>query len=403
MKIHKSYKYRIYPNKEQIQYLSQSFGCVRFVYNYFLQQRISYYAENSKGLSYNDNSAALTQLKKQEEYSWLRDVNSQSIQSALRNLDVAYNNFFNKRSKFPKFKKKSNRQTFSVPQNFVIKDGKLNIPKCNGIKIKLHREIIGKMLSVTLSRTPSNKYFASVLCELDIPEPEYKGDVIGIDFGIKTFITTSDGIKVDPPKYYRKSESKLKRLHKQVSKKQNNSKNKYQANKILAKAYEKVVNQRTDFLHKLSKQLTNDNQVIYIEDLAIKHMIRNHKLAKSFADAGWHQFVSQLQYKGNWYGCTISKIDRWFPSSKRCLLCGYINDNLTLKDRSWTCPRCTAPHDRDLNAANNILLFGRAGTALTAISKVDIEKACGEDKISLPGTGIRIPFKKQEALVFRQE
>jgi putative transposase len=129
-------------------------------------------------------------------------------------------------------------------------------------------------------------------------------------------------------------------------------------------------------------------------------MIRNHKLAKSFADAGWHQFVSQLQYKGNWYGCTISKIDRFFPSSKRCLLCGYINDNLTLKDRSWTCPRCTAPHDRDLNAANNILLFGRAGTALTSTI---VEKACGEDKISLPGTGIRIPFKKQEALVFRQE
>jgi putative transposase len=172
----------------------------------------------------------LTQLKKQEEYSWLRDVNSQSIQSALRYLDVAYNNFFNKRSKFPKFKKKSNRQTFSIPQHFVIKDSKLNIPKCKGIKIKLHREIIGKMLSITISRTPSNKYFASVLCELDIPEPEYKGDVIGIDFGIKTFITTSDGIKVDPPKYYRKSESKLKKLHKRVSK-----------NKIIPKTNTKLI------------------------------------------------------------------------------------------------------------------------------------------------------------------
>ena len=380
------HKYRIYPNKIQKQFLAQSFGCARFVYNYFLQQRVNIYAETGKGLTFYDNERELTQLKKQVEYNWLQEVNSQSLQFALRNLDISYHNFFNKRSKFPNFKKKANRQSFGVPQHFSITGTKLNIPKCKGIKIKLHTPVIGKMRSVTVTKTPSDKYFASILCELDIPEPIYRGEVIGIDFGIKTFITTSEGEKTDPPKYLRKSEHKLKKLQRKVSKKKKGSNNRYKARKKLARLHEKVSNQRTDFLHKLSRKLVNDNQVIYIEDLNLKGMIRNHKLAKSISDAGWYQFVNMLQYKGKWYGCNLDKIDRWFPSTKRCILCGHINDNLTLADRSWTCPRCTAYHDRDINAALNILIFGRAGTAPTLVSE-DTTNACGEDKLQLPSTG----------------
>jgi len=370
MKINKAYKFRIYPNSQQEQYLAQSFGCARVVYNHFLRQRIDYYAENGRGLTYIDNASALTQLKKQPEFGWLNDVNSQSLQMSLRNLDTAYNNFFNKRAKFPKFKKTSNKQSFGVPQNFSIHDSVLDIPKCKGIKVKLHRDIEGTMKSITISRTPSGKYFASVLCELEIPEPIYSGNKIGIDYGVKAFITTSEGEIIESPNYLRKSEQKLKKLQKALSKKQDNAKNRYKAQKQLARQHEKVSNQRQDFLHKTSKQLVSDNQAIYIESLAIRNMIQNHCLAKSISDSGWNTFVNMLKYKGQWYGCKIIEIDRWFPSSKRCHKCGYINDNLALKDRSWLCPECNTNHDRDVNAAINILIFGRAG-----IARID---ACGE-------------------------
>jgi putative transposase len=365
MKINKAFKFRIYPNDQQKQFLAQSFGCARFVYNWFLRQRIDYYAENGKGLIYLDNASALTQLKKLPEFEWLNDINSQSLQAALRNLDTAYNNFFNKRAEFPKFKKKRNKQSFGVPQNFQIHDNVIDIPKCKGIKIKLHRGIEGTMKSITISKMPSGKYFASVLCELDISEPIYSGGEIGIDYGIKAFITTSESEIIESPNYLRKSEKRLKQLSKSFSKKQPNAKNQYKAQKQLARQHEKVSNQRQDFLHKQSKQLISDNQAIYIESLAIRNIIQNHCLAKSISDSGWNTFVNMLKYKGQWYGCRIIEIDRWFPSSKRCHVCGYINDNLTLSDRSWLCPECNTNHDRDINAAINILTFGRAGIAQT--------------------------------------
>ena len=375
MKINKAFKFRIYPNSQQKQFLAQSFGCARFIYNRFLRQRIDYYAENSKGLTYHNNALALTQLKKQPEFEWLNNISAQSLQQALRNLDVAYNNFFNKQAKFPNFKKKSNKQSFNVPQDFSVHDNILDIPKCKGIKIKLHRsrsamqrknrDIEGTMKSITISKTPSGKYFASVLCELELPEPIYSGGEIGIDYGIKAFITTSDDKSIESPKFLRKSEKRLNQLSKALSRKQPNAKNRYKAQKQLARQHEKVSNQRQDFLHKTSKQLVSDNQAIYIESLAIRNMIKLHTLAKSISDSGWNTFVNMLKYKGQWYGCRIIEIDRWFPSSKRCHVCGYINDNLTLSDRSWLCPECNTNHDRDVNAAVNILTFGRAGIART--------------------------------------
>jgi putative transposase len=373
MKINKAFKFRLYSNSQQKQFLAQSFGCARFVYNHFLRQRIDYYAETGKGLTYHNNALALTQLKKQSDFEWLNNINSQSLQQTLRNLDIAYNNFFNKQSKFPKFKKRRNHQSFNVPQHFSIHENMLDIPKCKGIKIKLHRAIEGTMKSITISRTPSGKYFASVLCELEIPEPIYPlppckgvgGNEIGIDYGVKAFITTSDGEIIESPNYLRKSEKRLKQLSKSFSKKQPNAKNRYKAQKLLARQHEKVSNQRQDFLHKTSKQLVSDNQAIYIESLAIRNMIQNHCLAKSISDSGWNTFVNMLKYKGQWHGCRIIEIDRWFPSSKRCHVCGYINDNLTLSDRSWLCPECNTDHDRDVNASINILTFGKAGIAQT--------------------------------------
>jgi putative transposase len=383
MIINKAFKYRIYPNARQREFLANSFGCTRFVYNYFLRQHIDTYAETGKGSTYCGNSSSLTQLKKQLEFEWLNDVSAQSLQQALRNLDTAYNNFFNKRTQFPKFKKKSNKQSFRVPQDFSIHDNLLDIPKCKGIKIKLHRNIEGNMKSITISKTPSGKYYASVLCELEIPNPVYSGGELGIDYGVKVFITTSDGTTIDSPKYLRKSEVKLKRLQRTFCKKHPTSKNRYKAQKQLAKTHEHVANQRADFQHKLSNQLTRDNQTIYVESLSISNMVQNHNLAKSISDSGWSAFVSMLKYKGKWYGCHIVEIDRWFPSSKRCHVCGYINDNLTLNDRSWVCPECSTNLDRDHNAAINILIFGRAGVAQTTDVSASVN-ACGEGSPSQP-------------------
>ena len=361
----KSFKYRIYPNQEQKDVFNRQFGCVRFVYNHFLRQRIDHYSETGKGLTYHDNAAALTQLKNDPEFVWLKEVNSQSLQFALRSLDTAYNNFFNKRTAFPKFKKKQNRQSFKVPQNFKLIDDKLDIPKIKGVLIKQHRALEGETISVTISKTPSDKYFASFKCKVEIPEPKFTGKTIGVDFGLKDFVTTSDGDKVKHPKLLRTSLESLKRSQRQVSRKVKGSSNRSKAVKRLASKHEKVDNQRKDFLHKLSRQMVDDNQAIILEDLAMKNMVKNHKLALSLSDSGWSEFVRQLEYKGKWYGCEIHKVDRWFPSSKRCNQCGWINESLTLKDRTWTCEN-GHKLDRDYNAALNILKFGTVGLTETS-------------------------------------
>lgn len=358
---------------------------------------MDYYAETDKGLSYSDNSTALTQLKKQPEFEWLNNVNSQSLQQALRNLDTAYKNFFNKRAGFPKFKKKRNYQSFNVPQRFYIHDNMLDIPKCKGIKIKLHRTIEGVMKSVTISCTPSGKYFASILCEVDIPEPRYSGNEIGIHYGVRVFITDSNGNSVKSPKYIRKSEKRIKMLQRRLSRKQKDSKSRSKARKRFARLHEKIANQRKDFLNKISKQLISDNQAIYIENLAVIDMVKNHLFAKLISDSGWNMFVNMLKYKGQWYGCRVIEIDRFSPSSKRCHVCGYINKSLTLNELFWECPKCKNNNDRELNAAINIFTFGRAGTAQTIVSStVGTKNACGEGSSSQISSEVS-PSLKQEA------
>lgn len=388
MKVNRAYKFRLYPNKEQQESFARHFSCCRFLYNHFLRKRIDHYIANRgkdgrKGLSYRDTALMLTKLKRDPDYVWLNEVNSQSLQQSLRDLDRAYRSFFAKHTRFPRFKGKNAKQSFHAPQNFWIENGKLRLPKVPGlIKMVIHRPVEGKMKSVTVSRTKTDKYFASMLYEAEIPVPEYKGGMIGIDLGLRDFIVTSKGKRVKAPQYLRKSERRLRRLQRQLSRRKRGSKGREKARLAVAKQHEKTRNQRGDFLHKLSRRLVDENQVIHAESLAVKNMMHNHYLAKSIADAGWGEFLRQLSYKGAWYGCRINQIDRFFPSSKRCHNCGYIHSLLKLSDREWICPECGTVHDRDENAAINIELFGTAGAA----------------GIYASGEGVRCPLRDAASL-----
>jgi putative transposase len=366
--IHKAFKYRIYPNEKQREMLSRHFGCVRFVFNHFLKRRIDHYAETGEGLTYHDTAAELTELKKLQEYAWLKEVNSQSLQQSLRNLDTAYNNFFNKRAAFPTFKNKQGHQSFQVPQHFSLEENRIKIPKMAPIRVVVHRPLEGKARQVSISRNPAGEYHASILCEVELLEPAYSGREIGIDLGLSSFLITSEGEKIEPGNHYRKAEATLCRLQRRLSRKKEGSKNRLKAKIKVARQHQTIVNQRADFQHKLSYRLVHENQVIHTEDLAVKNMVKNHMLAKSISDAGWSEFLRQLEYKGAWYGCYINPIDRFFPSSKRCSHCGSVIGKLPLRIRSWKCPECGATHDRDINAATNILIFGRAGAARSGAS-----------------------------------
>lgn len=364
--IHKAFSFRLYPKAEQKKTLDSHFGQSRFVYNFFLRKRIDYYASNKgkekQSLTYHDTSKMLTELKQQPDTVWLKESNSQALQQSLRHLDTAYNNFFNNGFEFPNFKKKSRKQSLSVPQRFDIdgEKGLLHIPKLTPIKIILHRAIEGTVKGVTISKTPSGKYFASVLCEVEKNiKPKKNGGEIGIDLGLKSFLVTSDNERVNPPKFLRESEDKLTRLQQLLSRKVKGSNRRKKARIKVARIHEKITNQRTDFLHKLSNRLVRDNQSIFAEDLHVKGIMANHCLAKSVADSGWSEFVRQIKYKSEWNGIYFGQIDRFFPSSKRHYACGWINESLSLKDREWTCQGCGQIVDRDFNAAQNILQFGQ--------------------------------------------
>ncbi len=366
MLINKAYSFRLNPTAKQSEFLAHHFGSCRFVYNRFLRERIDYYATNKgkkkQGLTYNDTAKMLTDLKKSPEFVWLNAVNSQALQQSLRRLDVAYNNFFNKRSEFPKFKSKHDRQSFLVPQHFSVDtdSGTISIPKFAPIKAVLHRKIEGALKSITISKTTTGKYFASVLCEVEKKiKPKKSGNQIGIDLGLKSFLVTSNGERVESPKFLRKSEDRLKFFQCRLSRKVKGSANRNKARHKVALLHEKIANQRKDFLHKLSSRLVSENQAIFAEDLNVKGMTANHCIAKSVCDAGWSEFIRQVAYKSEWSGTMFGQIDRFFPSSKRHATCGWINDGLTLKDREWTCQGCREIVDRDFNAAQNILLFGQ--------------------------------------------
>ena len=354
----KGYKFRLYPTPEQESYLAKCFGCSRFVYNHFLRLTTDAYAESKKHLSYGDTAKLLTTLKQDEQYYWLSQVNSQSLQQTLKDLESAFVRFFKKLGEFPVLKKKRNRQSFRVPQHWSVPhEGILKLPKMQPIKMVQHREIEGTPTSVTISKTPTGKYYASILVEYERQEAPLNGKKIGADLGLKDFLITSEGKKYPNPRFYKRALKRLKRLQRSLSRKVKGSKNRNKKRLLVAAAHEKVRLQRLDMQHKLSLQLTCENKVVAVEDLHIKAMVKNHKLAQAISDAAWGQFLTMLEYKGKLYGCEIRKLDRFFPSSKRCSKCGHIHENLTLDIREWTCPECGTHHDRDVNAATNILVF----------------------------------------------
>ena len=358
--IFKSFKFKIYPNKKQEILLAKHFGANRFVFNYYLNSRKeSYLGEDKKSLNYYDNANDLTQLKKDENFNWLKEINSQSLQSSIRNLDTAYNKFFRKQTKFPRFKSKYNRQSFKIPQNVLIKDNKLNIPKFKeGIKINLHQEIEGKIMFATISKSTTSKYYVSITCEVNHKPFEKTNSKVGIDTGIKDLAILSDGKVYENIKTLKSNLKKLKYEQRQLSKKVKGSSSRNKQRKNLALVHEKITNVRKDYLHKISTEIIKSQDVICIEDLAVKNMMKNHKLAQAFADVSLGTFYSMLEYKAKWNDKTIIKIDRYFPSSKMCSNCSWINQDLTLKDREWSCPSCGEKHDRDFNAAKNILKQG---------------------------------------------
>ena len=376
---YRAYRYRFYPSPEQERNLNQTFGCVRYVYNRSLRYRQDSWYERQENISYLQNSALLTAWKKEPECAWLNGVSSVPLQQTLRHLQTGYKNFFQGRAKYPNFKKKDGYQSAEYTTSAFKWEGEtLKLAKqSEPLAIRWSRRFEGKPTTVIVSRVPSGKYFVSFLVEESVALLPVVNSIVGIDVGVKDVVVTSDGETSGNPRYTAKYAAKLEKYQKRLAKKQKGSKNRLKAKKKVARIHEKIANCRKDFTHKLTTTLINENQVICVENLAVKNMVKNPTLAKSISDANWGEFVRQLEYKAGWYGRTIVAIDRWFPSSKRCSSCGYTLDKLDLATRQWVCPECNTTHDRDINAACNIKAAGLAvlacGETVNPVStKVDI-------------------------------
>ena len=370
MKQKRAYKYRIYPTDEQKQHLARTFGCVRFIYNWALRLKTDAYYQRGERLSYAHLSSALTALKKQEQYAWLNEVSSVPTQQCLRHLERGLLNFFEGRADYPTFKKKRNGQAAEYTASaFAWRNGTLTLAKQHDpLTIVWSRPLPDGCTpsTVTVSKDEADRYFVSILVEEDIHSLPVVTPQLGLDLGLKSMVITSEGQTYGNPTFFHKDEKKLARLQRRHVKKKKGSKNRDKARLKIARCHKKIADRRRDYQHKLSTALIRENQVVCVESLHVKNMVKNHHLAKAIQDVGWAEFVRQLEYKAQWYGRTLVKIDKFYPSSKRCNACGHLLDSLPLDVRVWTCPECGGHHDRDINAAKNVLSAGLA------------VRACGE-------------------------
>lgn len=362
MKTKRAYQFRFYPDPQQEKLLAQTFGCVRFVYNRILRYRTDAYYQAQAKVNYIGANAKLTEIKQLPEFAFLNEVSSVPLQQCLRNQQTAFKNFFEGRAKYPTFKSKKDRQSAEFTYRaFTFKNGELKLAKCDKpLAIKWSRQLPSDPTTVTVSKDQAGRHFVSCLCEFEptlLPVTDKK---VGIDVGIKDLFVTSDGFKSGNPRHTAQHAAKLAKYQRRLAKKKLGSSNRLKAKVKVARVHAKISDCRLDHLHKLSRKLINENQVVCAENLAVKNMIKNPKLAKHIADASWGEFTRQLEYKSGWAGRTYVEIGRFFPSSKRCSCCGFVKEKLPLDVRSWECPECGTTHDRDTNAARNILAAGLA-------------------------------------------